>query len=271
MIKKILIPLAGYEPYEDMLLRYIARAFPSTKLYVINVINTYGSGIQLTDLLHKELAARAENILEKAKTILDNENMDNFTCEVLTGLTYRVITRYAKKNDVDLIAMYADSTKAAISYYRIGSTVRDVIKYCSTPILIFTDECDKTPIKKILFPTDGTRKTRAARNFAILFSSFYKTEIEALFVMHDKINKKYAEDTLENVRWKASFLQVKVKLSLEKGNSIEKILEHSKENDIIVMGIEKRFFLRNYLDPVTQTIVTAPSIPVILVHHVKKE
>lgn len=271
MIKKILIPLAGYDSYEDMLLRYVARAFPSAKLYVVNVINTYGTGIQLTDLLHRELAARAENIINKAKTILHDENMDNLTCEVLEGLPHRIITRYAKKNEVDLIAMYADSTKAAISYYKIGSTVKDVIKHCSTPILIFTEECDRTPIKKILFPTDGTKKTRAARNFAILFSSFYKTEIEALFVMQDEINKKYAEDALENVRWKASFLQVKVKKSFEKGDSIEKILEHSQENDIIVMGIEKRFFLRYYLDAVTQTIVTAPSIPIILVHHVKKE
>jgi nucleotide-binding universal stress UspA family protein len=269
VIEKILVPIDGHGLREHVI-RYAARAFPSAKFYVISVVNAYERGISFTDLLYTEMSLSAEKAVEKAKTILYEEGINDITNTVLSGVPSKAIVKYAKINDVDLIVLYADSKKAATSYNRMGSTVRGVIKDCSMPVMTITEECDKIPIKKILFPTDGTRKSQMAKHFALLFSHFYKTELEVLHVQCEGEDKKNAASVLSDIEWKASFLQVKVKKSLEQGDVIEKILDHSKNNDVIIMGIEKKFLLWHILGNITQTIVTRPSIPVILVHYFKK-
>jgi nucleotide-binding universal stress UspA family protein len=269
VIKKILIPIDG-RGLREHIVKYVARAFPSAKFYVISVVNAYEKGISFTDLLQKEMTLSAEKAIEKAKKILYDEGINDISNKVLFGVPSKAIVKYAKINDVDLIVLYVDSSKAAISYNRMGSTVRGVIKDCTMPVMTITEECCRIPIKNILFPTDGTRKSQMAKHFALLFSYFYKTELEVLHVLREGEDKKNGDSILSDIEWKASFLQVKVKKSLEKGDVIEEILDHSKNNDIIIMGIEKKFLLWHILGNITQTIVTRPSIPVILVHYFKK-
>jgi nucleotide-binding universal stress UspA family protein len=270
MIKRILIPIGEHGLNKDVT-RYAARVFPSAQFFVISVVNIYERGISLTDLLYKELSNIAKQEIEKATQILHEEKITNVTATVLGGVPAKVIVRYAKKNDIDLILLYIDSKKAQASYYKMGSTTRRIIKDCQRPVMTVTTEVNKVPIKHVLFATDGKKKSQRAKNFSLLFSSYYKAKLEVLHVFRQNENEKQVIDILNDVEWKASFVHVEVKKSLEQGNVIEKIFEHSQNNDVVIMGIERKFLLWHVLGNITQTVVTKPSIPVILVHYFKEK
>jgi nucleotide-binding universal stress UspA family protein len=269
VIKKTLIPTDGYG-LEDHVVRYVAKAFPLSEFHVVSVVNTYERGVQLTNLLYQEMKASAEKAIERAKSLLEEENIKEVQCRILEGLPSRTINRYAKRNDIDLIAMRVYSRKSTASAQRMGSTIKNVIKKSTTPVLTLSEECARIPIRKILFSTDGTRKSKRAKNFSILFASIYKTKLEALHVMNTGGDRQYADNLVTNVEWKASFVDVKVKKSLETGDAAEKIIGYAADNDVLIMGVGRKILLWPYVGHVTQTVVTHSYIPVILVPHIKK-
>jgi nucleotide-binding universal stress UspA family protein len=270
MIKRVLISI-GDNGLNENVTRYAARVFPLAQFFVISVVNTYERGISLTDLLYKELSSTAKKEIEKATQILHEEKITNVTATVLEGLPGKAVVGYAKKNNIDLILLYIDSKKAQASYYKMGSTTREIIKNCQTPVMTVTTEVNKIPIKKVLFTTDGKKKSQRAKNFSLLFSSSYKATLEVLHVFHQNENDKHAMNILNDIEWKASFVHVEVKKSLEQGNVIENILAHAQNNDVVIMGIERKILLWHILGRITQTVVTKPSVPVILVHYFKEK
>ena len=271
MIKRIVIPTDGYG-LEDHVIKYVARAFPSAEFCLISVVNTCERGVQLTNLLYKEMRESAERAIERGKELLEEEGIKstNIKSRILEGLPSKRIIKYANRKDADLIAMRVYSRKATTSAQRIGSTVKNVLKRSHVPVLTLADECNRFPIKKVLFATDGSGKSKRAKNFAILFSSYYKTELEVLHVIESNEKESHGKNILENVEWKASFMNVKVKKSLEKGDVAEKILQHAMDNDILIMGIGRQFLFMHYLGHVTQAVCTHAPIPVIFVRCMKK-
>ena len=269
MIKKIIIPTDGYG-LEDHVIRYIVRAFPFAEFYIVSVINTYERGVQLTNLLYREMKESAEKAVERGRKILEEEGIENVSTRIIEGIPSKRIIKYAKRKDADLIALRVYSRKTTASAQRMGSTIKNVLKGCTMPVLTLAEKCDKLPIKKVLFATDGTKGSERAKNFAILFSSSLGAELEVLHVKEDDKNDHHAEEILKNTEWKASFANVKVKKSLEHGDVVEKILEHAKENDIVIIGSLRRFLVWRYIGHVTQTVCTHSPVPVILVHCIKK-
>lgn len=267
MIKKILIPTDGYG-LEDHVIKYVARAFPSAEFHVISIVNTCERGVQLTNLLYKEMHNSAEKAIDRAREILEEEGIKKIKSRIIEGLPSREIIKCANRRDIDLIAMRVYSRKATVSAQRMGSTLKNVVKKCRIPVLTLAEESNKIPIKKILFPTDGTKKSERAKNFAILFASYYKADLEVLHVLQKE--KKHAEDILKNVEWKASFLGIKVKKTIEEGDIIEKILERAGKNDIVVMGVGRKIMLWHYIGHVTRAIITHSPSPVITVHFMKR-
>jgi len=269
MIQKIIIPTDGYG-LEDHVIKYVARAFPSAEFHLISVVNTCERGVQLTSLLYKEMKESAEKAIERGKKLLEDERVENIKSKVLEGLPSKKIIDYASKRDADLIAMRVYSRKATTSAQRIGSTVKNVLKRSHVPVLTLANECERFPVKKVLFATDGSGKSERAKNFAILFSSYHKAELEALYVIENKEKESRGKNVLHNIEWKASFMDVMVKKSLEEGDVVEKILEHARNNDILIMGIGRQILFMHYLGHVTQAICTHSPIPVIFVRCMKK-
>lgn len=269
MIKKIIIPTDGYG-LEDHVIKYVAKAFPFAEFDIISVINTFERGVQLTTLLYKEMKDGAKKAVEHGKNILEKEGITNVKTRVVHGLPSSKIIEYAKTRDVDLIVMRVYSRKKTVSIQRLGSTVREVIKKSSIPVLTLAEECERFPIEKVLFATDGTKTSERAKNFALLFSSDFKTDLEVLHVMQDEKDAEHAHRIVENAKWKASFLNVKLKTSIDKGEVVEKILDHAKNNDLIIMGTGKTFLFWHYIGHVTQAVCTHSPIPVILVKNMKK-
>ncbi len=269
MIEKVVVPTDGYG-LEDHVIKYVARAFPFAEFYVISVINTRERGVQLTTLLYKEMKESAEKAVKRGKEILEEEGIHNVKTRILEGIPSKKITEYAKARDADLIALRVYSRKTTASSQRLGSTVKNILKRCTIPILTLAEECDRLPIKNVLFATDGTRRSERAKNFAILFSSSLNANLEVLHVISDKNNGHHADAILQNAEWKASFMDVKVKKSLEHGDAVEKILDHAKENDVMILGAGRKFLLWPYIGHVTRAVCTHSPVPVILVHCIKK-
>jgi len=269
VIEKILIPTDGYG-LEDHVIKYVAKAFPYAEFHVISVVNTCERGVQLTSLLYKEMHEAAEKAIERAKDILKKEKIEDgrIKSRIIEGLPSREIIKCARRRDVDLVAMRVYSRKSTASAQRIGSTLKNVVSKCRIPVLTLAEECEKLPIRKILFPTDGSRKAERAKNFAIVFASYYKASIETLYVMDGK--REHAEELLKNVEWKASFLNVKVEKAIEEGNVTEKILEYAKKNDLIIIGVGRKFAHLHYVGHVTKAVITHSPVPVISVHYLKR-
>lgn len=269
MIKRILIPTDGYG-LEDHVIRYIAKAFQSAEFYVVSIVNTHERGVQLTNLLYQEMKESAQNAVEHAKLILSEEGASKVQSSILEGIPSISIIKFAKNNDIDLIALRVYNRKSTASAQRLGSTIKNVLQKSTIPILTLANECNRTPIKKILFATDGTKKSERAKNFSILFSSFYDIELQAIHILTENETDEDGEEIIKNINWKASFMGAKVKGTVRAGEAVEQILQNIKDTDIVIIGIGRRFLIWHYIGHVTQAIITHSQVPVILVPYTKK-
>ncbi len=267
MIKHILVPTDGYG-LEDHVIKYVAKAFPFAEFHIISVVNTYERGVQLTDLLYREMKKSAEKAVEHAKDILFEMGVEDVHISIIEGLPSKMITRYAKNHNIDLIAMRVYSRKSTASAHRLGSTVKNVLKRSQVPVLTLAHECDKVPIKRIMLLTDGTRKSKRAENFAVLFAETLNAEIEAIYLTNN--DEHHGEKILTNVSWKAEYLGVKVKKRLIPQKDFESLTQTFSNNDLVVMGIGKRFLFFCRVGHLSQFVATHSPIPVIFVRSLKE-
>ena len=263
MIKNILIPTDGYG-LEEHVIRYVARAFPFAKFHVISVINTYERGVQLTDILYEEMKEGAMKAIERGEEILRNEGIDFVYSNILEGLPSREIVKYAKNNDIDLIAMRVYCRKSTASAHRLGSTLKNVMRRSRIPVLTLAEECNKVQIKRVLLLTDATTKSKRVENYAILFASSYNAKLE---ILHFGKNYEYR---LENVAWKASYWNLEVEKSIEKEDNPEVLRKYFEKNDIVIMSPGKRELMWTKIGHIAQYVATHSPIPVIFVSSLKK-
>ena len=265
MIRKILIPTDGYG-LEDHVINYIARAFPFAEFHVISIINTYEKGVQLTNLLYEEMKKSAEKAVYEAREKIKEHGIENIKTTVGEGLPSKRILDYAQLYDIDLIAMRVYSRKHTASAYRIGSTMKNVLRKSRIPVLTLADKCNKLPIKKLLILTDGTKKSKMADNFGLLFASTYGLSVEILYYSSE--GYEHGNKILNNLQWKAQFWNLKVEKSIVE--NMEDIIKHFENNDIAVMGIGTKMFFRCKIGHFPRFAATHSPIPVIFVHKMKE-
>lgn len=266
MIKRILVPTDGFG-LEDHVVRYVARTFPFADFHVISVVNTYERGVQMTDILYREMKDSARKAIHHAESLLEEEGIHLIHTQVLEGLPSREIVKYAKIHDVDIIAMRVYCRKSTASAHRIGSTIKNVLRISTVPVLTLAEECKRYEIKNILLLTDGTGISKRAENYAILLASSYRARLEALYIKErdEDVSKK-----LDSVIWRAKYLDVNVKRSIESFKDRDVLMEHFANNDIVVMGIGHRRLLHRHIGHMVQIVTTHSPIPVIFVSALKK-
>jgi len=266
MIKKILIPTDGYG-LEDHVIRYVARAFPFADFHVISVVNTYERGVQMTDILYREMKDSARKAIQHAEALLEEEGIHLIHTHILEGLPSREIVKYSKIHDLDIIAMRVYCRKSTASAHRMGSTIRNVLRISTIPVLTLAEECQRYEIKNILLLTDGTGISKRAENYAILLASSYKARLEALYI---KEEDEDASKKLDSVMWRAKYLDVNVKRSIESFRDRDMLMKHFANNDLVVMGIGRRRILHRHIGHMAQIVATHSPIPVIFVSALKK-
>ncbi|EDY36207.1 universal stress protein family [Aciduliprofundum boonei T469] len=267
MIKRILVPTDGYG-LENHVIKYVARVFPFADFHVVSVINTYERGVQLTSILYEEMKESAKKAVEEGKKLLENEGIHNVSFRILEGLPSREIVRYARENDIDLIAMRVYCRKSTVSAQRMGSTVANVLKRTHIPVLTLAEEIKKSEIKKVLLLTDGTAKSKRAENYAILLASSFGAGMEVLYIK-DKKDGEHVKK-LDNVVWKASHWNIEVKKNIESMENKDALLSHFNRNDIVVMGVGKKILFWRKIGHIAMFVATHSPIPVIFVNSFKK-
>ena len=266
MIKRILIPTDGFG-LEDHVIRYVARTFSFADFHVVSVVNTYERGVQLTDILYEEMKESAQKAISHAENLLEEEGIHLVHSAVLEGLPSREIVRYAKSHDVDLIAMRVYCRKSTASAHRLGSTVKNVLKRSTIPVLTLAEDVERYEIKRILLLTDGTLKSHRAENYAILLASSFGAALEILYIRGKEEGN--IEGKLKNVSWKASYWGIPVETFIEE-ESMDKVIKHFHRSDVAVMGVGKRILFFKTVGRMSQLVATHSPIPVIFVSSMKK-
>ena len=135
-------------------------------------------------------------------------------------------------------------------------------------------------MKKILFPTDGSKTANAALDFAIDIAKQEKGRIMVVFVADTTTDaykakkaliKAAGKKILEETEKKLEKKRIKVQTKLLEGNPKKEIVKAAKKlkADMIIMGTHGIGVLeRTILGSVADAVVRSCHCPVVLVPHV---
>lgn len=139
-----------------------------------------------------------------------------------------------------------------------------------------------TPFKKILIPTDGSDNTKEAIHKGLEMAKMMDAEVTALYVVDQtsfinfpmdstivsvySLLEKEGKEAVEYVREEGGKLGVKVVVKVEEGSPSRKIIDASKEYDLVVMGTLGRSGISKLLlGSVAERVVRFAECPVLVV------
>lgn len=138
------------------------------------------------------------------------------------------------------------------------------------------------PFNKILIPTDGSEYTKEAINKGLELAKVLDAEVTALYVVDQtsfinfpmdstivsvySLLEKEGKDAVEFVKSEGARLGLNVNVKIEEGSPPRKILEASKQFDLIVMGTLGRTGVSKLLlGSVAEKVVRFAECPVLVV------
>ena len=145
-----------------------------------------------------------------------------------------------------------------------------------------------TPFKNILIPTDGSEYTKQAIAKGLELAKLTGAEVTALYVVDQTsfINfpmdstivsvytllEKEGKDAVEYVRQLGQDMGVKVNVRIEEGSPARKIVDDSKDYDLIVMGTLGRTGISKLLlGSTAEKVVRFAVCPVLVIRASKEE
>ncbi len=141
---------------------------------------------------------------------------------------------------------------------------------------------------KILIPTDGSEYTKAAIAQGLQLAKFTGAEVTAMYVVDQtsfvnfpmdstvvsiySLLEKEGKDAVDYVKQEGDKMGVKVKIVVEEGSPVRKIVDASKEYDLIVMGTLGRTGISKLLlGSVAERVVRYAACPVLVVRSPMEE
>ena len=138
------------------------------------------------------------------------------------------------------------------------------------------------PFNKILIPTDGSEYTKEAINKGLELAKVLDAEVTALYVVDQtsfinfpmdstivsvySLLEKEGKNAIDYVKSEGAKLGLKVNVKIEEGSPARKILEASKQHDLIVMGTLGRTGVSKLLlGSVAEKVVRFAECPVLVV------
>lgn len=138
------------------------------------------------------------------------------------------------------------------------------------------------PFNKILIPTDGSEYTKEAIKKGLELAKVLDAEVMALYVVDQtsfinfpmdstivsvySLLEKEGKDAVEFVKSEGAKLGLNVNVKIEEGSPPRKILETSKQHDLIVMGTLGRTGVSKLLlGSVAEKVVRFAECPVLVV------
>ncbi|HTY47940.1 MAG TPA: universal stress protein [Methanomassiliicoccales archaeon] len=139
-----------------------------------------------------------------------------------------------------------------------------------------------TPFKKILIPTDGSEYTREAIKKGLELAKNMGADVTALYVVDQtsfinfpmdstivsvySLLEKEGKEAVEYVRDQGQSMGLKVEIKIEEGSPARKIVDVSKDYDLIVMGTLGRTGISKLLlGSTAERVVRFAECPVLVV------
>jgi len=143
-----------------------------------------------------------------------------------------------------------------------------------------------TLFKKILIPTDGSDNTKEAILKGLEMAQVMDAEVTALYVVDQtsfinfpmdstivsvySLLEKEGQDAVEFVKAEGAKLGVKVTTKVEEGSPARKIIDASRQHDLVVMGTLGRTGISKILlGSVAERVVRFADCPVMVVRAVR--
>jgi nucleotide-binding universal stress UspA family protein len=136
--------------------------------------------------------------------------------------------------------------------------------------------------KRILIPTDGSEYTKAAIEKGVHLAKLCDAKVTAIYVVDQtsfvnfpmdstivnvySLLEKEGKEALDFVKEMGDQMGVEVETKMEEGSPVKKIVEDSKEHDIVVMGTLGRTGMSKLLlGSVAERVVRHAYCPVLVV------
>lgn len=142
--------------------------------------------------------------------------------------------------------------------------------------------------KRILIPTDGSEYTKAAISKGLELAKLMNAEVTAMYVVDQtsfinfpmdstvvsvySLLEKEGKEAVDYVRKEGEKLGVKVETVVEEGSPVRKIVDASKNFDLIVMGtLGRTGFSKLLLGSVAERVVRYADCPVMVVRATRRD
>ncbi len=246
--KNILIPTDGSECSEGAVREAIrlSKRF-SSKLYIMNVIETNPEFEALAPDIIEKLEIKAREYLINVKNRADKEGI---VCETIVHQgedTYRFIIEEAVKRNADLIVM-GRRGRTGLMRLMMGSVTARTIGHSPVDVMVVPRNAF-VELKNIVVATDASKYSQVAAERAINIAESTGASLFAVAVTRpDAVESriKESDDALTRIKMEAEKKGVKIKTEHIKNKPHEKIyeviIEFAKKNgaDLIVVGSHGR-------------------------------
>jgi nucleotide-binding universal stress UspA family protein len=165
----------------------------------------------------------------------------------------------------------------------LRNPLRSPVERCMKP-----ERNDMALFKRILIPTDGSEYTKAAIAKGLELAKLMNAEVTAMYVVDQtsfinfpmdstmvsvySLLEKEGKEAVEYVRKEGEKIGVKVETIVEEGSPVRKIVDASKNFDLIVMGtLGRTGFSKLLLGSVAERVVRYADCPVMVVRAARRE
>ncbi|MFW6048073.1 MAG: universal stress protein [Candidatus Natronoplasma sp.] len=265
MLDRILIATDNSPIIQDAI-RYTANLFPSSKFYLISVIDTTDRSIPQNLTMRKEMREAAEEALTEGGKILDQKGVEVADKRKPEGVPYKEIEKFSDEHKIDLVTMASHSTVGAQRIH-IGETTLNYLKVTSHPSLIFSRSCPPIIPDKIFNPTTFSTYSVEATMIALDLADHLGASLSSYH-----IGDGNPGPASRRVQKRAEKLGIDYELEIKKGASDVEIIERMNDFDFVIGSRGRKgilyklhhFFPKLSLSSLEREVIAEAEIPILL-------
>jgi nucleotide-binding universal stress UspA family protein len=261
-----------------------ARALALSFSASVDVVHVFDTDVYLDDAeprlrtLDERLAVRSEK-LEALATTFEEVGIRTETELPTVRPSWTGLLKMAEAEHADLIVV-ATRSKAQLKRVFVGSTVEEVIRHASQPVLTVGPHVPAAPegpleFKRIVYATDFTPEAERAAHVALAFAAHGGATIHVCNVIDRRANppetptEGEVRRNLERLIATSPLGAYGCELEISYGAPAEAILSLAEkvQADLIVMGPRKHtFWLTHVKRGVTLEVLAQAKCPVLTIH-----
>ncbi len=191
---------------------------------------------------------------------------------ITEGSAAKKIIETAEKEKAGLIVM-GKRGQALVEKIMIGSVANHVLRHSPVPVLVTKKRKQKFQVKKILVPTDFTKKEDAERNIAWKLARGFHASLTLLYVLElfgqeFRLVDEMFEAVMDKFNKKKERGGVEVTKEVTKAiHAAQGIVEYARlrSQDLIVMATCASPLGRLFLGSTTEKVISSTDLPVFVI------